>query len=258
MRSRNPTSKIDSSVSGRTSAEGGFAFRARVGCAIEVFVVAEQEQEGRFWYADWRGTPSESSPRTELDLVLERGTPLNGRVEDHAGSPIPAFRLQWNAQTASGLRSEAGEEYFTTTDGSCVVFVPHGGAVVPQATEVLHSRFSSPYGVPDEVLTVSEADEGFVLHVHQVSVVSGLVVDATGRLLKHVPVELHWESGQSDAERHRNQGSSGRLTDAEGAFEFAQSIPESDVRVFVAGEPGTLIEIRISPGEVRKDLVIYL
>jgi hypothetical protein len=250
--------QIDTTVSGRTSAEGGFAFRARAGTEIEVFVVAEQEQEGRFWYADWHGMLPMGSTRTELDLVLERGTAVHGCVMDHAGSPIPAFRLLWNAQSASGLVSEASTEMFATTDGCFVVHVPRGGSLDLRAFEVLHSQYDESYGAMDERLVISESDDGFSLHVQQVSVVSGLVVDATGRLLKNVPVEMHWRAHQGDEKGYRTEGATCHITDPDGAFQFPLSIPESDVRVFVTGEPSTSIEFQLSPGEVRRDLVLEL
>ncbi|WP_343891623.1 carboxypeptidase regulatory-like domain-containing protein [Agromyces luteolus] len=136
--------------------------------------------------------PSEGSPPVGLDVEVEPGIPVGGRVFDAAtGSPVSGANLDWNRETGIGWLWSHGWGYGATT-GEFELTVDDPGIVELSAS----AEFQDYSGTSIDVDVPEPGVEGLEIGLTKGASVSGRVVsDNNGVPLSNVSVELVDEDG---------------------------------------------------------------
>jgi len=234
--------------------------------------------------ARWSGAVVEDGKETRLDLVLERGCVVEGRVTDDAtGAPLAGAKVYVALATASGSREEALHDTSDADGRFRIEGVPPGlhlllaehathfvpGLLKPRTRQVRFERYSQEVAIaPPELQLLVMPSERVVrrdLALSRGGEVRGRVlgpddepVGGASVLALETPLQQTlWQLGYQppfDATRTAR-------TDAEGRF-LLQGLAPGEGRVFVAVAPplaGIPSEgVDVGPGVKTPELVLRL
>jgi len=176
-----------------------------------------------------------------IDLALEPGLTVSGRVVDQQGRPVPEAHIAghvrnvWHVNAPSARTDADGAFSFVTT-------CPPGGELMLQA----HS--TDLVGEPEGPFTVTSTGLRNVrLTVYPPASIAGTVVDARGDPVAHA--KLHANPKRQEGLYHVEAG----RADEDGAFEIA-SLPEDTYSLraeLISGSDNPTLEIAVARGQRR-------
>lgn len=177
----------DTGAAGTTDADGGYALPRAWAGMVDIVAYAHG-----FLQADGRAPPAGPDGDSRLDLVLERGRRVRGRVVD-AATQQGVGGAEFVEPSGPGTPPRAGP------DGAFEFFVPHEGAML--------QALASGYGMGHVNVEQGSADvDGVILELRRFVTFEGTVLDEQGKPLPDAEV-LAFPGGGRVAARMASSGS---------------------------------------------------